>query len=160
MIPNIWELLKIVMSIILCYQMSDIHVVNLLMVTLIKNRFTATYASSISAQLKRYLRWWREVVELPEAAHTGSDVTGSHVTGRDPDRNRKYVLRMRNRYILYYYYSSSTKCSTVVQVPWLPEVTEGHVTPKGVPLGVRMRNRKLHNIRPGGPFHRKWRHHP
>ena len=66
MIPNIWELLKIVMSIILCYQMSDIHVVNLLMVTLIKNRFTATYASSISAQLKRYLRWWREVVELQE----------------------------------------------------------------------------------------------
>ena len=32
------------------------------------------------------------------------------------------------------YYSSSTKCSTVVQVPWLPEVTEGHVTQKGIPL--------------------------
>jgi hypothetical protein len=31
----------------------------------------------------------------------------------------------------------------VVQVPWLPDVTEGHVTPKGVPLGGRMRNRKL-----------------
>jgi hypothetical protein len=30
----------------------------------------------------------------------------------------------------------------VVQVPWLP-VTEGHVTPFGVSLGVRMRNRKL-----------------
>ena len=40
-------------------------------------------------------------------------------------------VRMHNRYILYYYYSSSTQCSTVVQVPWLPEVTEGHVTPKG-----------------------------
>jgi len=51
---------------------------------------------------------------------------------RDPKwrQSRKYVLRMRNRYIWYYYYSSSTKCSTVVQVPWLPGVTEGHVTPK------------------------------
>jgi hypothetical protein len=44
MIPNICELLKIVMNIILCYQLSYIHVVNLLMVTLIRNRFTATYA--------------------------------------------------------------------------------------------------------------------
>jgi len=99
-------------------------------------------------------------VELPEAALTGSDVPGSHVTGSDvshvtgrgPDRNRKYVLRMYNRYILYYYYSRSTKCSTVVQVPWLPEVTEGHMTAKGFPLGVRMRNRKLRNIRPSGAF--------
>ena len=42
-------------------------------------------------------------------------------------------VRMRNRYILYYYRSTcSTKCSTVVQVPWLPEVTEDHVTPKDV----------------------------
>jgi hypothetical protein len=28
---------------------------------------------------------------------TGSGVTGSHVTGRDHVRNRKYVMRMRNR---------------------------------------------------------------
>ena len=28
---------------------------------------------------------------------TGSDVTGSHVTGRDNVRNRKYAMRMRNR---------------------------------------------------------------
>ena len=73
------------------------------------------------------------------AGTTGSDVTKSdvsHVTGGGPDRkwrqSRKYVLRMRNRYILYYYYSSSTKCSTVVQVAWAPEVTECHVTPKEV----------------------------
>ena len=32
-------------------------------------------------------------------------------------------------------YYSSTKCSTAVQVPGLPEVTEGHVTPKGFHLG-------------------------
>ena len=36
------------------------------------------------------------------------------------------------------YYNSST----VVQVPWLPEVNEGHVTPKGW-KGVPMHNRKL-----------------
>jgi hypothetical protein len=27
--------------------------------------------------------------------------------------------------------SSSRKCNTVVEVPWLPEVTKGHVTPSG-----------------------------
>ena len=59
---------------------------------------------------------------------------------------------MLNRYILYYYYSSSTKCSTVVHVPWLLEVTFSHVTPKGVPLGARMHTRKLCNIRPSGAF--------
>jgi len=37
------------------------------------------------------------------------------------------------------YYSSSTKCSTVVQVPWLPVRSR---EPFGVPLGV-------------GPFHQK-----
>ena len=36
----------------------------------------------------------------------------------------------------------------VVQVPWLPDVTEGHMTPKRVPLGARMRNRQLRNICP------------
>ena len=52
--------------------------------------------------------------------------------------------------------ATGTFCSTVVQVPWLPEVTEVHVTPKGVPLGVpkgvpldaRMCNRNVRNIRP------------
>jgi len=76
-----------------------------------------------------------------------------HRSGPDRKwRNRKYFLRMRNRYILSYYYSNSTKCSTVVQVPGLPEVFEGHVTPKGGWKGVRMRNRKLRNIRPCGAF--------
>ena len=43
--------------------------------------------------------------------------------------------------------STSRSTSTVVQVAWLPEVTEG------VPWDVvRMRNRKLHNIRPRGAF--------
>jgi hypothetical protein len=58
---------------------------------------------------------------------TGSDVTGSHVTGRGPHETGSDCMRMCNLYSLYYYYSSSTKCSTVVQVPWLPEMTEDHV---------------------------------
>jgi hypothetical protein len=33
-----------------------------------------------------------------------------------------------------------------------PVVTEGHVIPFGVPLGVCMRNRKMHNIRPSGTY--------
>ena len=50
------------------------------------------------------------VVELPEvtafACATRSDVTES-VTER---KSRSDRMRMHNRYILYYYYSSSTKC--------------------------------------------------
>jgi hypothetical protein len=98
----------------------------------------------------------------PFGGSTGSQVTGPDRKWRQ-SRDRKwrkrkwrhnwtYVLHMRNRYILYYYYSSSIQCSTVVQVLWLPEMTEGHVTPLGVPLCVRMCNRKLRNIRPSGAF--------
>ena len=63
-----------------------------------------------------------ELPKVTSPALTGSDisyVSGSGITG-------SHRVRMRNRYIWYYYYSSSTKCSTVVQVPWLPELTEGH----------------------------------
>jgi hypothetical protein len=42
---------------------------------------------------------------------------------------RKYVLRMRNRYILYYYYTSST----VVPLRMTDRATENDVTPKGFP---------------------------
>jgi hypothetical protein len=43
--------------------------------------------------------------------------------------------------------------SAVVQVPGLPEVTKGHVNPSGLPWNdVRMRNRKLCNIRLSGAF--------
>jgi hypothetical protein len=94
---------------------------------------------------------------------TGSDVTGSHVTGRDHVRNRKYAMRMRNlkfrntpsgtfssevtsvtgsdrvrmrnRYILYYYQSSSA--STWLSKGW---------------KGVRIPNRKLPKILPSGAF--------
>ena len=81
---------------------------------------------------------------------TGSDVShGSHVTERD----RNYVLRMPgSAFLLFFFYYSS---SIVVQVPWLPEVTEGHVTPFVVPLGVRMRNRSCTISALVGSFHRK-----
>ena len=51
-------------------------------------------------------------------------------TGSGPDRNRKsrkYALRMRNRYILYYYYTSST----VVPLRMTDRATVNNVTPKG-----------------------------
>ena len=58
------------------------------------------------------------------------DATGSHVTGRGPDQTRKYVLRIPCVFFLL----------TIV------------VVHSGVPLGVRMRNRKLRNIHPSGAF--------
>ena len=70
------------------------------------------------------------------------EVTGTGNHGRDR-------VRMRNNLPRFFSYYSS---STVVQVPGLPEVTKGHVTPFGVHLGVRMRNWKLRNIRPSGDF--------
>ena len=98
---------------------------------------------------------------------TGSDVTGSHVIGRDHVRNRKYAMRMRNIkfrntpsgtfspevtsviasdrvrmrnwYILYYYWSSST--STRLPKGW---------------KGVRMPYRKLRNIHILGLFTGSW----
>ena len=55
---------------------------------------------------------------------TGSDVShGSHVTGRD----RNYVLRMPGSAFSRFFFT------IVVQVPWLPEVTKGHVTTSGFP---------------------------
>jgi len=71
------------------------------------------------------------------------EVTGIALTG-------SYRVLMRNRFPRFFL--TIVVVQNVVQIPWLPEVTEGHVTPKGVPLGVRMRNRKLCNIRPSGAF--------
>ena len=57
-------------------------------------------------------------------ALTGSDV--SHVTG-----SMLCVCATGSR--AFFSYSSSTKCSTVVQVAWLPDVTKDHLTTKGAP---------------------------
>ena len=88
---------------------------------------------------------------------TGSDITGPNWKWRQ-SRDRKYVLRMLRFFpyffrfpVLFSYYISSTKCSTLVQVPWLLEVTERHMTPK------RMEG-CAHAQPEMGPFHRKWRH--
>jgi hypothetical protein len=61
----------------------------------------------------------------------------SHVTGSGP--GRKYVLRMPRFFPRVFFF--------LVVVTWLPDVTEGHFIPFGVPLGVRIRNRKLCNTR-------------
>ena len=57
---------------------------------------------------------------------SGGEATGSHVTGSDVTRN---VLRMRNSF---------------------PRFSPTIMTPKEVPLGSCMRNRKLCHIRPSG----------
>ena len=49
------------------------------------------------------------------------------------------------------YYSSSTKCSTVAQVPWLPEVIYGHLTSLGF-LWVRACPTGSWGSRPSGAF--------
>ena len=128
--------------------------------------YSTVFCSTFTDQKYFHTKILVEYQHRQSSIWRGSDhcacVTGSDVTGSGPDRkwrqshdrkwrhNRKYVLCMRNRYILYYYY----RCSTVVQVPWLSEVTEGG----SLGWGVRMRNRQLRNIRPSGAFHRKWRH--
>jgi hypothetical protein len=85
--------------------------------------------------------------------------TGSHVTVRCTNRKWPEVCSMHAQPIpaLFSYYSS-TKWSTVVQVPWLPEVTEGHVTTSGFhwvcacPTGSRAISALV------GSFHHKWRY--
>ena len=99
------------------------------------------------SHLRRSYQKWRHR-PLPEVTYVmWPEVTSPVVTCPEEDRpgTGSDRVRMRNQYILCYYYSS-TKCSTVEQVPWLPEVTEG------VPLGACMSYRKLRNIRPSGSF--------
>jgi len=50
----------------------------------------------------------------------GCGATGSHVTGRGPDRNRKCVMRMHNR-----------KLHNTPSGAFSPEVTGSHVTGRG-----------------------------
>ena len=94
----------------------------------------ALNTSSVEEVLKPYFGWierWIAPLRM-----TGIDVTGRGLTGRGPDHIRKHVMRMR------FSYYSTTKCSTVVQVPRLPGVTEGHVIPEVhvIPLGACMCN--------------------
>ena len=66
-------------------------------------------------------------------------------------------LRMPGFFPRFFSYYSSTKYSTsTLATRFRSRDPESHVTPKGVPLGVRMCHRKLHNIPHPlvGPFHR------
>jgi hypothetical protein len=47
---------------------------------------------------------------------------------------------------VFFSYYSSTKCTSTLATRFRSRDPESHVTPKGVPLGVRMCHRKLHNI--------------
>jgi len=102
-----------------------------------------------------------------EAALTRSDVTGSDRRSHDPEgvplEGCAYAQPEVAQYpALFSYYSSSTKCSTstmatgsdVSQVTpkGIPLGGSCSISPAGVPLGARMRNRKLCNIRPSGAF--------
>ena len=126
--------------------------------------FFYSYVSSIWARTQPHLRGcYRSHV-------TGSDV--SHMTGSDHVRKyimRMCNRKLRNILPSRAFWSEVTKsrdwkrpCPEValtgsrfcacpdfprafflIVVTWLPDVTEGHLTPFGVPLGVR--NRKLRN---------------
>ena len=109
--------------------------------------------------------------EHPHASHSnhpecsvgrgGGGATGSHVTGRDvrhvtgrhipecgPDQKWPEACSAHARLSPAFFPTIA-----VVQVPGLPEVTKGHVNPSGLPWNdVRMRNRKLCNIRLSGAF--------
>jgi uncharacterized membrane protein len=101
--------------------------------SLCRNRILQQYhMSSISAQLKSHLRRSCEE-ELP--------------------RDQKYVLRVPI-FFLYFFrrFFLTIVVVQVVQVPWLPAVTEGHVTPKGVPLQGCYGGAISALV---GPFHRK-----
>jgi hypothetical protein len=76
---------------------------------------------------------------------TGCDVTGSHVTGRDHVRNRKYAMRMRNR-----------KFRNTPSGNFSPEVT-GNDRDHGYRRGGRVCacQPEVAQYPPIGPFHRK-----
>ena len=96
---------------------------------------------------------------------TGSDITGSNMTGRGPARIRKYVMRMRNRKFHNIFTGSVVSdrkmswpevvvcaCATgtfciTTRVPWLP-VTEGVE-------GCAHTQLEVAQYPLVGPFHRK-----
>ena len=149
------------------------------------------HISSIWVQLKSHLWRWSEVeqpeVTWPEVTSvTWPEMTGSCVTGRGPVRNRKNVMRMRNR-TLHSIRLSETFSAEVTSVTWLEVTGTGPVRKSRewscahtqlvylvvvqvawLPLtegnpkvwkGVRMPNWKLLNISLVGPFHHPHRHH-
>jgi hypothetical protein len=113
-----------------------------------------------SSVVYQYAQLAFRVVVLPEviacSCATGSDV--NHVTRSDVITGSMFWTCPAFTHVFSYY--SSRKCSTVVQVPGLPEVTEGHVTPKGFHLGevcaCATESGAIFVL--VETFHRKWRH--
>ena len=119
--------------------------------------------SSIWARTKPHL-WWSDVVELPEVTWpeiTSPEVTWPEVTsitwleavltGTVSDR-----VRMRNRYILNYNYSSST----VVPMRMTNSAIGSDVIRRGLPCVCACTNGSCAIFTLMGPFAGKWRHHP
>ena len=125
------------------------------------SQFHAIHVNSIWVQLKSYLRKWRQSRDRKchqSCAMSGSmfcaSATGScAISALVGPLDRKWQSRDRKRswpevcsaharlFPPRFFLSSSTV------VPWLPDVTEDHLTPFGFLLGVRMHNRKLRNTR-------------
>ena len=79
---------------------------------------------------------------------------GCYQKARERERksrhNRKYVLRMPGSAFLRFFLTIVVVQN--VSLRMTDEATGSDVTPKEVPLGVHMRNRKLRNIHPSGAF--------
>ena len=109
----------------------------------------------ISGGARSYRKWGHR--KSRDRKRSWLEVTAS---GLDPEVTKWSRAHVRKWIPTLFSYYSSTKCSTVVQIPGLPEVTKGQVTPKEVPLVW------FHACGTGscpiftllGSFHRKWRH--
>ena len=109
-------------------------------------------ASSISARTKSYLRriqriWPLRMLEW-KWRHRKSRARKGH--NRKWRHNRKYVLCMPGSAFPRFFLLTIVVQN--VSLRMTDRTTGSPVTPKEVPLGVRMRNRKLRNIRPSGAF--------
>ena len=88
-------------------------------------------------------------VELVRCGATGSHVTGSHVTGSDVTGSPKYVLRMPG------FPRAFFLSRVVVQVPRLPKVSKGHMTPSVFPWVCACTTASCTIFTLAGPFDRK-----
>ena len=83
----------------------------------------------ISGGARSYRKWGHR--KSRDRKRSWLEVTAS---GLDPEVTKWSRAHARKWIPTLFSYYSSTKCSTVVQIPGLPEVTKGQVTPKEVPL--------------------------
>jgi hypothetical protein len=110
----------------------------------------SNYISSISAWTKSYLRRIQKIWPLSMLDRKSRNRKSRHRNAPDRKQPRPdpevRVSRLFLRFpALFSYYSSSTSTMATGSDIMLRD-------PFWVPLGVRMRNRKLRNIRPNGTF--------